>query len=80
MYYVYRITCNHPDSKEKYYYGFRQNETPHTDNYWSSSQYLKLAIKKYGKNWFSKKIIKIFFDRNSAIDLECKLHEKFAKI
>jgi hypothetical protein len=77
-YYVYRITCLHPDSVEKYYYGFRSCDCdPREDAYWSSSEYVKEAIKKYGYSFFKKKIIREFLDRESAISLEIKLHNRF---
>ena len=77
-YYTYRITCNHPDSIEKYYYGFRKSKTQHPNNdvYWSSSKYVKEAILKYGIQYFSKKIIKIFDIAEDAIKHESKLHER----
>lgn len=78
MFYVYRITCSHPDSVEKYYYGFRQSTEPYNDIYWSSSKYVKLAIKQYGIQYFRKKIIRVYSDRISAITHEMKLHEKFS--
>jgi hypothetical protein len=77
MYYVYRITCKHIDSVEKYYYGFRKTKDPNTDNYWSSSKYVIEAIEKFGIENFSKKIIKVFEDRVSAASYEAFLHEKF---
>lgn len=41
FYYVYRIICFHPESKEKYYYGVRGcNVIPENDHYWSSSKYV----------------------------------------
>ena len=65
-YYVYRITCSHPNSIEKYYYGYRSSKLlPKDDNYWSSSKYVIDAIKKYGSSFFTKKIVKIF----STLDL-----------
>lgn len=77
-YYTYRITCNHPESVEKYYYGFRKCTTqPKDDNYWSSSRYVKEAIAKYGINFFSKKIIKVFDSSDEALKHESKLHERF---
>ena len=78
FYYVYRITCTHPHSIEKYYYGVRgTNKTPDQDFYWSSSKYVKDAIGTYGIVFFKKKILKTFADRQSAIAHEIFLHEKF---
>ena len=77
-YYTYRITCTHPKSTEKYYYGFRKSEKePDKDWYWSSSKYIKHAIDEYGIEYFKKKIIKIFDNPEDAIRHESILHEKF---
>ena len=76
-YYVYRITCHHPDSIPKHYYGFRGAVNPHQDEYWSSSTYVRDAIQKYGKEWFSKKILNVYDTRESAIDKEIALHTRF---
>jgi len=76
-YYTYRITCLHPDSVEKYYYGFRKTEClPENDDYWSSSKYVKEAIKKYGKSQFKKKVLKVFSKPEKAIEHESFLHER----
>lgn len=77
-YYTYRITCYHPNSIEKYYYGFRKSKVlPDDDYYWSSSKYVKEAISKYGIEYFKKKVIKVFDTAEDAIRHESKLHEKF---
>ena len=77
-YYVYRITCSHPNSIEKYYYGYRSSKfLPKDDNYWSSSKYVIDAIKKYGSSFFTKKIVKIFSTKEEALNYEILLHEKF---
>ena len=77
-YYVYRIKCTHLDSIEKYYYGYRSCKClPEKDYYWSSSKYVLNSIKKFGLNFFKKKIIKVFNDKQSAMELEIFLHEKF---
>lgn len=76
-YYTYRITCTHPNSKEKYYYGFRKSiKHPLQDNYWSSSKYVKEAISKYGLDYFKKKVIKIFNVAEDAIGHESFLHKR----
>ena len=76
--YVYRITCTHPDSIEKYYYGSRSCDCdPYKDNsYWSSSKYIKHARTKFGTSFFKKKIIKIFSNQVEALQYEIMLHEK----
>jgi len=78
-YYVYRITNNKPNSIPKYYYGFRKcNTSPSLDTkYMGSSKYLKQDIKNIGIEYFSKKIIKTFNNKESAIDYEIMLHLKF---
>jgi len=77
-YYVYRITCVHPQSKEKYYYGSRKSKLPiKKDNYWSSSKYVKNAIIKYGIEYFEKKILFVYDNRIDALKKEMYLHEKF---
>lgn len=78
LYYVYRITCTHPDSNEKYYYGYRKSKTsnPHDDNYWGSSKYLKEAIDRYGYEYFNKKILFTFDDHYEALGMESKLHHR----
>ena len=77
VYYVYRITCCHPDSIEKYYYGFRKTDSnPSDDNYWSSSKYVKRAINKFGIEYFSKKILGVYDSREIAIKKEIQLHER----
>lgn len=78
FYYVYRIICFHPESICKYYYGYRSSKIdPILDNYWSSSSYLKEAIAIYGKQWFKKKIIKVYYNKKDALSMEIKFHEKF---
>ena len=77
-YYVYRITCIHPTSHQKYYYGYRSCDCdPKDDIYLSSSKYVKNSIKLYGIQFFKKKIIKIFKNRIDALGFEIFLHEKF---
>jgi len=78
-YYVYRITCHHPLSTEKYYYGSRgSTKPPEEDNYWSSSKYVKEAIASFGLEFFTKKIIKTFDTKEESLDLEIRLHEKLS--
>lgn len=78
-YYVYRITCHHPLSEEKYYYGSRGSSiAPEQDNYWSSSKYVKEAIGQFGLEFFTKKIIKTFDTKEESLELEIRLHEKLS--
>lgn len=77
--YVYRITCNHPDSTMKYYYGSRTSKNlPENDNYWSSSTYVHEAIQEYGLSFFTKKVVRVCDNRDEAFALEIALHERFA--
>ena len=77
--YVYRITCLNEMSVEKYYYGSRSSKLePKSDDYWSSSKYIKIAIDKFGIKYFKKKIIKTFLTREDALKYEMLLHEKFS--
>jgi hypothetical protein len=75
FYYVYRISCTHPDSTEKYYYGSRVSARPPTeDTYWSSSRTVKAAIGRYGLSCFTKKIVAIYADRRAALAREVRMH------
>lgn len=78
-YYVYRITCDHPESVEKYYYGFRSCQCPPQEDtvYWSSSRYVQHARKTFGEGWFRKKILRVFDVREEALALEIRLHAFF---
>lgn len=76
-FYTYRLTCTHPDSPEKYYYGFRKSSDPRNDiNYLSSSLFVKRAVKKFGKQFFRKKILKIFETKIEAMEHEMFLHNR----
>jgi len=61
FHYVYRITCIHPDSKEKYYYGVRSSKiAPENDvYYWSSS-----VLVKFARNQLRKRVLQ---EENSKI-------------
>ncbi len=75
-FYVYRLTCHHLDSAERYYIGFRSCVgDPDADrNYWGSSRPVKEAIQCYGIDHFTKKIIATYATRAEALALEIKLH------
>lgn len=58
--YVYKIININPTDSRKYYIGVRtaENGNPQDDlNYWSSSKYLKEAIKELGLENFYKEIL-----------------------
>nr|BCT02525.1 GIY-YIG homing endonuclease [Medakamo hakoo] len=79
FYYVYRITCTHPQAAQRYYYGMRRSTVPpHLDiTYWSSSKTLHQAIKTFGQESFHKKIIAVYPTREEALALEMKFHRFF---
>lgn len=71
--YVYRITNNIGKIK-KYYIGVRSCKClPEDDSYMGSSKVLSSDIESMGKHNFKKEIICVLSDRESAMDLECKL-------
>lgn len=78
-YYVYRITCHHPEALEKYYYGVRRSMKPPEEDtrYWSSSRYVKQALKTFGSTWFTKKIVSCYVTRDAAYAKEIRLHAFF---
>lgn len=78
-FYVYRITNK---ELKKHYYGFRQTLlSPNNDlgiKYFSSSKDKEfINEQKINKNNFKYKIIKVFDNKEDAINLEIKLHKKF---
>jgi len=78
-YYAYRVTCHHPASPEKYYYGCRSSRVPpeaDTD-YWSRSHFLAAARTRYGPEWFTKKVVSVHRNREEALAKEIKLHAHF---
>jgi hypothetical protein len=78
-YYVYRLTCTHPEAQEKYYYGYRSSTSLPSDDttYWSSSRYVQAAIAHYGFQWFRKKILAIYSSAEEALLHEIALHHRF---
>lgn len=78
-FYVYRLTCHHPDATMRYYYGFRKSQQlPHEDvTYWSSSRVVAAARTLYGHEWFTKKIVSVYSNRNQALAKEIRLHHLF---
>ena len=74
-YYVYRLTCSHPESVEKHYYGSRKClGDPSHDRYWSSSRPVKAAIDRYGLSCFTKKIVAVYLTQEGALAREVKMH------
>lgn len=74
--YTYRLTCYHPASPHKYYYGVRTcNGDPVKDNYWSSSELVKDAIALFGLDFFTKKVTGVYATREAAMLAEIKLHD-----
>jgi len=73
--YVYKITNLFPAGAERFYIGTRScNVRPERDNYWSSSSYLKEAIKQQGKIDFAKEILSTWKTREEALEEEIRLH------
>lgn len=72
-YYVYKIINN---SNGKFYIGKRRNENPNVDTYMGSGKLIQLAIKKYGKDNFTKEILGVFNTNEEASELERKLVTK----
>lgn len=79
FYYVYRITCDHPDSPEKYYYGVRISKgAPAEDtSYWSSRRRVRAAMARFGPAWFRKKIFRTYSTYTAALQDEIFLHQYF---
>ena len=65
QYYVYKTTNN---LNNKYYYGVHEGQLD--DEYLGSGDNIKKAIKKYGKDNFTKEIIYIANDKNDAYEME----------
>lgn len=78
-YYVYRITCHHPHSVEKYYYGYRRCQCFPTEDvkYWSSSRSVHRARVYFGAEWFTKKILSMYSSRDQALAKEIRLYALF---
>lgn len=76
--YVYRITNM---IENKHYYGVRTSKNPNLDlgiKYFSSSKDKDfIQDQKENTQNYKYKIIKIFDNRNEALNLEIKLHNKF---
>lgn len=60
-YYVYKTTNN---INNNFYIGVHYGYLD--DNYFGSGKLLKMPIKEFGKNNFTKEVIAVFDDRNSA--------------
>lgn len=76
--YTYMITNNSPIDHRKFYIGVRScNGNPFDDEYMGSSNSLKSHMKVQGKDNFTKKIINIYRDRDSAAQHERALFKKF---
>lgn len=75
--YVYHIT-NLTGNLPKYYIGYRSCKCEVKDDpYFGSSWYLDEHVKKYGKQNFKKKIVKVFETRKEASNYEVLLLTKF---
>lgn len=70
IYYTYKITNN---INNKYYYGVRTQNINVVDNYMGSGTLIKIAIKKYGVENFSKEILEYHNSIEDAYVHESKL-------
>jgi len=77
--YVYKIINHNPQDQRKYYIGVRSSKLKPSDDtkYWSSSKYIKQAIKEYGQENFTKEILSIWESREEAMLEEIRLHKKY---
>lgn len=73
MYYVYKITNN---INGKFYIGKRKHNFPYKDKYMGSGKLILLAIKKYGKDNFTKEILGIFDSDKDSSEFEKSLVTK----
>lgn len=73
FYYVYKITNN---LNGKWYIGKRKHHNPKNDSYMGSGKLILLAIKKYGKENFTKEILKVFQNNHEAAEYEASLLTK----
>lgn len=78
-FYVYRLTCTHPDSVARYYYGVRTcRGRPEEDStYWSRSRVVAHARITLGPLCFHKKIVSVHATREEALAKEIRLHRYF---
>lgn len=72
-YYVYKIENN---LNGKWYIGKRRHLNPTDDPYMGSGKLIQQAIKKHGRENFTKTIIEIFENNDDAANLEKKLVTK----
>ncbi len=77
--YVYKITCNYPNKCFGFiYFGRSQSMTPKDNPYMGSGTLLKYYQKRFGMEYFSKEVIRIFAKIEDAIHLESKIvNERF---
>ena len=76
--YTYLITNLSPIDSRKFYVGVRScNVNPFEDSYMGSSKKLKSHIEVQGLSNFTKKIIHVYKDRDSAAMNERALFKKF---
>lgn len=73
MYIVYKIINN---INNKHYIGVHKTDNPN-DGYFGSGKAIKKAIKKYGKNNFTKKVLMITEDVTKAYNLEKELTQDY---
>lgn len=72
MFYIYKITCNHPTKLSGYiYYGKHKHKDPYKNNYMGGGQVLVAAQNTIGIKYFTKEVIAVYDS-----DKEVKKHEK----
>ena len=76
--YTYRLTCTHPESPHRYYYGSRTClGDPNLDHYWSSSPLVADARRSYGPEYWTKRVISDYPTHTGALALEVRVHAYF---
>ncbi len=73
MHYVYKITNT---TNGKIYIGKRKHKDPATDSYMGSGSLIGKAIKKHGREKFTKEILAVFETNEEAANLERSLVTK----
>lgn len=71
MYYIYKVTNK---ITRQFYIGVHKTENP-DDGYYGSGIRIKRAVRKYGKDGFTKEILYGFVNRNDAYSKEKELLE-----
>jgi predicted GIY-YIG superfamily endonuclease len=76
VYYLYQITCIHPDEYGKRYIGYTARPDHRKYTHFKSPfkrSHLHDAIRKYGVEWFEYKVLAAFDNRDRALAAEVGL-------